>query len=209
MSIGAIAVGVLLAGTLVDLTAPAALLASLGFLLLGARASVSFRVAREVGDLRRAQEVAGLGSWVSDAGVIDPEWSEATVSLLGSEPSAGTESPGAENGDLLQSVVIEESDRGAVVDAHREGERTGRIDVTYRVRRSDGEARILRTRAEADLDERGQPGRWVGTIQDVTEQNQHAAALEETEATLRRVLTATNDGWWTLDLATGDAIISE
>ncbi len=203
--IGAGAVGILAAGGWLELAGVSTLLAVLGLLLLAGRVALTFRVAREVGSLRRAQQVARLGSWVSDASRVGRDWADATVALLGLSPTAATDSDG---GAAFEPLVVDE-DREAVLAALRKAEQTGRIDVTYRVRNAGGSTRTLRARAQADLDRRGRPGSWVGTLQDVTEQHHLAAALAESDAMLRRVLAATNDGWWTLDLRTGDAVISD
>lgn len=203
--IGAGAIGVLAVGAWLEFSLAATLLATLGLLLLAARVAWTFRAASEVGTLRRAQRVASLGSWVSEPGRLQQDWAEATIALLGMEPSRPK---GPDVGDELPDVVVED-DRDVLLAALNAAEQTGRIDVTYQVRRSDDDVRTVRARAEVDLDPKGRPRRWVGTLQDVTEQHQLAAALADSEAMLRRVLTATNDGWWSFDLRTENALASD
>jgi diguanylate cyclase (GGDEF)-like protein/PAS domain S-box-containing protein len=55
----------------------------------------------------------------------------------------------------------------------------GTVDIEYRIRRSDGEERIVHTIAELEVDEHGNPVQIYGTVHDVTERKEIERSLQE------------------------------
>ncbi len=201
--LGVICLGLLVVGT----TRPVAPLvvgfAAAGILVVVLRTAVTFRLLRSVRTLRRAQQVAGVGHWLADADGSHAHWSNDVYELLGLDPRVVVA------GDDAMDGVVHPDDAELVRQARRRGLETGEVDVVHRVHRPDGESRVVHVRAEADRDADGSLTGWYGTMQDVTDRERLAAALRESEATLQRVLTATNDGWWSQDLRTGTSFHSE
>jgi PAS domain S-box-containing protein len=124
------------------------------------------RKARERGEarLRRAQVISHLGSWEFD--LIDPRvtWSDEVFHILGLPPE--TYAPSLND---FQTVVHPE-DRERVLLAAESALRTGApFTFDARVIRPGGEVRVVHSRGELVRDESGQPLRFEGTIQDVTD----------------------------------------
>lgn len=117
-----------------------------------------------------AEELASMGSWDMDVrSPRDATWSEGMYRIHGREPGSFElviedyiEVVHPEDrqriGDLL-AMVVEQPER-----VPRDG-----LDVEYRIVRPDGAVRRMRARGRIELDELGQPARWVGVGQDVTE----------------------------------------
>lgn len=114
--------------------------------------------------LNRAQEVAKIGSWERDLRTNEVWWSDETYRLLARDPK--TERPSFES--FLERLQPE--DLPHVVETVAEAiARRAPYVAHHRVLLPDGTRRILNSRAEVLVDEKGQPVRLVGTIQDVTE----------------------------------------
>ncbi|AFZ67645.1 PAS domain S-box protein [Deinococcus peraridilitoris] len=60
--------------------------------------------------------------------------------------------------------------------------------LEYRLKRRDGQYRVMRARAELVRDNTGVPREWMGVHQDVTERHQAQAALREREARYRALV---------------------
>ena len=74
------------------------------------------------------------------------------------------------------------------------GEGEGRLDVTFRIVRPDGEARWIRSRGTLIRDERGKPYRGSGIAEDVTEERRSQEALAEARTELAHVSRLTTMG---------------
>jgi PAS domain S-box-containing protein len=125
--------------------------------------------------LRRAQRVARLGSWELDL-VTGTMWgSDEAFRIYGLEPSPDNTLPF----DLVKLVPLPEY-RPAMDQALRELFTLGRAySMRFRIRRQkDGMVRHVSSFAEAMLDSQGKPMMATGTIQDVTEQEEAALALQ-------------------------------
>ena len=136
--------------------------------------------------LAQSQRIARIGNWDWDIVARKTEWSDEVYRVLGLQPhevEAGYET-------FLECVHADdrESLKLAVETALRTGEPYTR---TFRIRRPDGDERVLYTQAEVTADDQGRPLRMLGTVQDITVQyraeQQLKAALEEKETLLREV----------------------
>ena len=74
------------------------------------------------------------------------------------------------------------------------GEAEGRLDVTFRIVRPDGEARWIHSRGTLIRDERGKPYRGSGIAEDVTEERRAQEALAEAQTELAHVSRLTTMG---------------
>ncbi len=138
------------------------------------------RVRRSEDRLKRAQEIARLGSWEYDLRTDELYWSEEIYHILGIEPEDVEVSREAYHRfvhpeDLEQQKEAE--------DAAFRGE--DRLDNDHRIVRPDGEVRYVHERAAVDRDEEGEPIRLLATVQDFTDRKRLEIALERSRNLLR------------------------
>jgi diguanylate cyclase (GGDEF)-like protein/PAS domain S-box-containing protein len=127
-----------------------------------------------------AQAMARVGVWEWDQATGLVEWSPELCRIYGFDPDDFEH-----DFDRFLSTVIEEDrhliDR-AMIAATTRGEG---FDFELRIRREDGEARIVHAVGRVDLDEAGHPERILGTTQDITERRLTEEARRESEDLLR------------------------
>jgi DNA-binding CsgD family transcriptional regulator len=120
--------------------------------------------------LAAAEELAGMGSWELDLVSGQTLWSDGMYRVLGL-PLADRRHTEAE---ILRQVHPEDRERigrllaDVVARPHavpREG-----LQLDLRMVRGDGSARELRAIGRVERDDDGQPARWIGSVQDITEQ---------------------------------------
>lgn len=141
-------------------------------------------------ELVRAQRVARTGSWSYDLRRNTVRWS-AELFRIFRLPSAAAAVPYDEQAHLF-SPSSWQALRAAVDKAARDG--TG-YTLTLEIVRADGERGIAEARAEATVDDDG-VALLVGTLQDVTEREQTAAALRATTERLTLARAAAGFGIW-------------
>jgi PAS domain S-box-containing protein len=175
----------------VDLLAGLADDLSFGITTLRARAAAEERLRRSERNLAEAQRIAHLGSWEWDLATDTAVRSEETYRIAGVEPGAFR----ATNEAFLEFVHpddrarVEASERAAIAG-------TGRHDVDYRTVRPDGTIRIVHEQGELIRDPAGQPLRFVGTIQDITER----VAADQERTRLALAVEQTADAVWMKDI---------
>ena len=154
-------------------------------------------------NLAAAQRIAHLGSWALELDRVDEldknplRWSDEICRIFGFEVGQIEVS----RANFLRAV--HPADRGRVNDAIAKAlhERIG-YSIEYRITRPNGVERIIQARADIVLDEKtGKPLRFVGTVQDITEQK-HA---EENLAQLALIVESSDDA---ISSVTPDGIIS-
>ncbi len=153
--------------------------------------------------LEEAQRLARLGHWEGDLVTGELSWPPVVYELIGVDPASFT--PTRESFRRL----MHPDDRELVGEAARRTVTEGQQTVDYRVCRPDGQVRHVRQLIRVAPDAGDPPTRLFGTIQDVTELRHAEQALRANQELLERVLAATNDGWWDLDLVTGGSFYSE
>jgi PAS domain S-box-containing protein len=145
------------------------------------RRRIQDEVERSRARLAEAEHVAQLGSWEWDIAANRVVWSDGLFAIYGIDPDEWEPEyrPGSER--------IFPDDRELVDDAVRQALKTCEpIDLEYRILRPDGRVRRVRGRAEVIVDANGEPVRFAGTVQDITEVRATAEALEQTAADLGR-----------------------
>jgi diguanylate cyclase (GGDEF)-like protein/PAS domain S-box-containing protein len=131
--------------------------------------------------LRQAEKIAGLGSYILNIPKMQWTVSPELMTLVGSrqELVAGFD-------EMWR--YIHPDDRAWVAkrfDGYFRGQGTP-FDLEYRlVRGTDGETRWIHTRGRLEFDADGQPVSLKGTIQDITEQKQAQDALKESRDLLQ------------------------
>jgi PAS domain S-box-containing protein len=129
------------------------------------------RVRSSEADLKRAQHMAGLGSWRLDIGLGPVRWSDEACRLFGAVPGTTLE-----RASLIPRIHPE--DRDAFVAAESVTLAGRPCDVEYRILAGVG-LRWIRERTGLDFDDSGRPATAIGTLQDITERKQREAALQQ------------------------------
>jgi PAS domain S-box-containing protein len=104
--------------------------------------------------------------------------------------------------EIIATVLAE--DRGPVMKTVEAiGRGVDHAETDYRVHDGDGTIRWIRDTGQLERDEHGQPVRWVGIVQDVTERKLAEERLRQSEARLRAVFDAVPLGIVLADAPTG------
>ena len=115
-------------------------------------------------NLREAQRLSNIGSWVRDLRTQEIQWSDETFRIFGLEPGRN---PMPFN-EFLNSVHPQ--DRDAVTRALDDVlQRKRPYDIEFRILRPDGSSRIIHAMGEVRCDGTGAAVKLLGTLQDVTE----------------------------------------
>ena len=140
------------------------MLTSIQDITLRKQAEQSLRESEE--RLRRAQQIAHLGSWELDLASNHLMWSDEVYRIFGLQPQEF----GASYEAFLAAVHPE--DRAAVDAAYSGSIRDGRdsYEIEHRVvRRSSGEIRIVHEKCEHFRDQNGTIVRSIGMVHDITD----------------------------------------
>lgn len=120
--------------------------------------------------LAEAEELAQIGSWELDLRTGEGIWSDEAFRLRGLEP--GEVVPDVEL--VVELVHPEDRERVSQVLAMvaRDPEQVPPegLTVDYRIVRTDGVVREVRAHGRVERDAGGAPARWVGVVQDMTDQ---------------------------------------
>ncbi len=141
-----------------------AALVTFGDALIGFQANLTATVHKTMQQLEEAQRIAHIGSWEWDIVANRIDWSDELCRIWGLEPGQGP--PDYE----AYLARLHPDDRERVDAVVRDAFATLKgYDVEHRVIRPNGELRWIYGRGHVHADERGNPVRFSGTAQDVTE----------------------------------------
>ncbi len=114
--------------------------------------------------LTEIEDFAHIGNWQHQLATGTSVWSQGYYRILGLDP---TEPPPAAEGLL---TLVHPEDRETVRLAYERADDAGAdIDIVYRVRRADGDERIVHERGRGETGPDGRIVRTYGTVQDVTD----------------------------------------
>lgn len=132
--------------------------------------------------LAQAQQIARMGSWEWDLVGNKVTWSEETQQLYGRKPG--------ESGYSMEDCMeqrVHPDDRPRVNKIMAESLRTHQPFVCdHRVVLPDGSMRVMQGRGEVLVNDRGEPVKMFGIVQDITEAKLAQEALERSEEQLRQ-----------------------
>ena len=159
--------------------------------------------------LAEASELARLGAWwldleaPGDVNAKPLHWSDEVYRIFGYEPGEIA----VTNELFFAHVPAEERPRIAEAVSRALAERqTYRLE--HRIRRKDGEERIVCEHAHAYFDPSGRPVRLVGAVQDVTDRKRAEEALRLSEERLRLTQAAAQIASWEWIPSTGELVSS-
>jgi len=143
--------------------------------------------------LRRAQRIAHLGNWERDLETGTLLCSDEMRRIFGWDEAA----------DVTYETFLETvhpADRPALRDARSAAlNDEAPLDVEYRVRRADGEQRIVHERGEVHRED-AHPVRLTGTVLDITERKAMERELRENRMALAEAQEIARTGHLTIDL---------
>ncbi|WP_156774640.1 EAL domain-containing protein [Alkalilimnicola ehrlichii MLHE-1] len=129
---------------------------------------------RREAELAEAQQIAHLGSWVSDFVRNEIRWSDEVYRIFGLTPGewGGTEAA------FMEAVHPE--DRARVRQAIDESMRPNGppYDIEHRIQRPDGSVRIVHQKGTVAFDADGRPLRMAGVVHDITEMREAERRLQ-------------------------------
>jgi PAS domain S-box-containing protein len=151
-----------------------------GLLFWGTRAARG-RVLASEDRLREAQRHARIGCWQANRKTGDTWWSETVYEALGVD---------AAHKPTISSFLklVHPEDMATVEATARQLETTRTLDTVFRIVRPDGAIRHIRVRGKV-LGDADAPAVWTsGTVQDVTDEQEARAALEDANRLLEAVI---------------------
>jgi diguanylate cyclase (GGDEF)-like protein/PAS domain S-box-containing protein len=130
--------------------------------------------------LRKAQRMTQAGSWMRDFETGQVVWSDELFTVFGLQPRE----PAPTFDEALAMVHPDDRSRvaGMVESSRAHGDP---FDLEFRIRRPDGQVRVLHARGDFERNEAGDPVRLLGTAQDITERREAEKALRESEERYR------------------------
>jgi PAS domain S-box-containing protein len=143
--------------------------------------------------LEATQRIAHVGWWERDLSSGDLTLSDEVCRIFGVQPV-----------DLLHTRwldLLHPEDRARVAEAAAAALVRGgpRYDVEYRVARSDGSVRAVRSQGDVTWDDAGRPLRQFGVLQDITELRQAEEEVRASEARFRTFADHATDAFFLLD----------
>ena len=158
-----------------------------------AAAEEALRASRTM--LEEAQAIAHVGSWVSGFlpdGAI--QWSREAARIL----DVAADAPMSVTAFFAR---VHPDDRELFTRASQAAiERGAPADVEHRIVRPDGSVRWVHQQGLVERDAAGQPIRFVGTIQDITERRKTEGLLRESEQRLALATQSARIGIWDWDV---------
>jgi len=122
--------------------------------------------------LKLATEAAGVGIWEFDLKTRRYHWDTTMFELFGLDAQMAN----ARNDDWHQLMLPGELERiKAATRAVLKNRQA--FNLTFQIRRQDGQVRFMRNRATLHCDAQGAPSRLIGTTEDVTERKLREADL--------------------------------
>ncbi len=147
--------------------------------------------------LTEAQQIAHIGSWEWNMITNEVKWSKEMFCVFDIDPSFYDGSPES----LLK--VLHPDDIGIFNSSMKNNLSDGNSPaLEYRVIHRDGSVHYIFAKGKFEFNDKGQPIRGTGTVQDITERKISEEFLKENESRLNRTQAIAHLGSWELDLQT-------
>lgn len=165
-----------------------------------ARKQIELSLQRSEATLKRAQEIAQIGSWFLDIPSGNLEWSLEVYRIFGVDPK--------EKITLERfQACLHPDDVERVLEAWNAAMAGANYDINHRIQRGD-EVRWVREMAQIDFAKDGRPLTGIGTVQDITDIQQLTEALRINQDRLYFALQGATDGLWDWNLETNEVYFS-
>jgi PAS domain S-box-containing protein len=144
------------------------------------RAEAARRQAEQLALLRLTEEMAGVGQWRMDAETFKSTWSDRVYAIYG--VTRETFDPGLDDA----VAFFHPDDRTMVHEAVMQSVKTGEgFGIRARLIRADGQERLVETQARTERDGDGRVKAIVGVFRDVTEAEEAAQKIADSERRYR------------------------
>ena len=144
-----------------------------------------------VGNLSKAEEVAGLGYWQAEVGENQVQWSPQMYDIYGQDPETFI--------PTMQTImsIVHPADRRKL-DRFRAQLIASQDTVVFELRLKwpNGEVRYIEHNAECNVDSSGIVTGMFGVVLDITDRKRVALELADKEETLRMSVEATGAAIW-------------
>ncbi len=141
--------------------------------------------------LSQALEAASAGVWEWNLKTNDNTWSDEIWKLFGLEKSYKKPSF-----DLWINTLHPDDRESAITNVTKAAKTGAELNVEYRVCHPDGTTHWLMSRGKPQLNSKGKPVRYIGTMIDITKRKQIEQELTENKKRFDFALEATNTGVW-------------
>jgi PAS domain S-box-containing protein len=155
-------------------------------------------------NLKKAQEIAKLGSWQLEIESDTLTWSDEVFHIFEIDPGK------------LQSTyeaflnASHPDDRAMINKAYTDSlQNKIPYEIDHRLLMNDGRIKFVHESCSNYYDKNGKPIRSFGTVQDITERKLKEKVIQESEMRLRNVIEGTNVGTWEWYVQTGETVFNE
>lgn len=147
--------------------------------------------------LKLATDAAGVGVWDYDLENGRLTWDDTMFTIFGQNPADFSS-----RYDAWRCRVLAEDLQGAEAALQTAINGGAPFNTSFRIRRGDGEVRIIRGVGRVHCNETGRPVRIIGINEDITEKQQEADALRKNERFLKTLTNAIPGmvAYWTQDM---------
>lgn len=145
--------------------------------------------------LEKAEQIAGVGSWQIHPHLLTEKWSDQFYRILGLAPN---EIPASIKVFQEQFVIDEDRDWFIKIwNSFIHEENPDKLVV--RIRRVDGQIRIISAQADIQRNAEGKPIRFVGAIRDITQRRRAMEERERMQDMLNKAEEIAHFGSWEID----------
>ncbi len=160
----------------------------------GVQRALAAELETERARLIAAQAVASIGSWETDLATLTVIWSAETHRIFETTPE---QFPPTHAGFLQ---LIHPDDRARVDEAFaRSLDHCSSGVIEHRLLMPDGRIKFVEERWQVVCNEQGQPGRAIGTCQDITDRRRAQESIRQKDALIRIAGRLTHTGGWAIE----------
>ena len=163
-------------------------------LQMGIKEQLIKRLQQSEAIYKQAESLAGIGNWKWDLTSDTIEWTDELYHIYGLEPQSEIITL-----ERFKSFIYPEDrefvDKGLLNALEQHSQ-----DYTFRIVIDNGIVRTIRSTAQVQFNENGQPIYIIGTEQDVTEREEMLCRLRESENLYKQSQAIAHVGNWTWDI---------